>query len=165
MLAGCAGPGKLTRKSVTMPNGEKITVVTHNQKVPDWMLSKNKLSLNYIVKGEVTDSQLAAISAVEKAGREYTKKVRPSDWTTVLSSGIFYAAAGYAGVGLGSMAFHGAVSNEYALYGAAATGFSGLVNGLIMRGGQTYTFEVFGMQTLDGMFPSYGIKVLIKSPY
>ena len=163
-IIGCAGPGTLTRIPVQMPNGEKVTVMAHNQKVPDWMLSKNKLAFNFMVKGEVTDTQLAAVKSTERAGRIYVKRVRPNDWVSVISNGFIYAAAGYVGVGLGSMAFPGSIPHQYAVYGAAATGLSGLVNGLIMRGGQTYTFEEFGRATF-GFFPGYGITVLMKSPY
>jgi len=163
LLAGC-GAGDLIRIPVQMPNGEKVTIVAHNQKVPDWMLSKNKLALNYIVKGDVTDTQLGAVNSVQNAGRLYVKKARPNDLVSIISNGICYAAAGYVGVGLGSMAFPGAIPHQYAVYGAAATGLSGLVNGLITRGGQTYTFEEFGRETF-GLFPRYGITVLMKSPY
>ncbi|MCX6787074.1 MAG: hypothetical protein NTY93_00930 [Candidatus Kaiserbacteria bacterium] len=148
----------------TMPDGQKMTRVTHGQVVPSWMLATGKLTLNYEVKGEVTDTQRAAVATVEKAGRKYVRETR-NDFISVLSSTILYGIAGYAGGYLGSKAFHGADPQEYGAYAAAATGLAGLANGLVSLGGKTYSFEVFGMQTLDGMFPAYGIKILIKNPY
>ena len=165
-LDACAGPGALTRIPVTMPEGQRATIVAHNQHAPDWMLAKNKLALNYIVKGDVSATQLAAVAETEHACRIYTDTVRPNNWVSVLSSGVLYAAAGYIGVGLGSHAFSGAVHAQYARYGAWATGVAGTANGVITLGGQTYTFENSGREVLESMFPEeYKVWVIQKSPY
>ena len=164
LVTSCAGPGELTKIPVQMPNGGRATIVAHNQKVPDWMLSRDKLALNFVVKGDVSETQLAAVAETERACRIYTGTVRPNNLVAVLSGGILYGAAGYAGVGLGSMALTGAVVSQYAQYGAYATGFAGLANGVVSLGGQTYTFENCG-QTVLGLFPGYEVRVLQKSPY
>ena len=163
-LDACAGPGALTRIPVTMPGGQKATIIAHNQSVPDWMLSKKKLALNYMVRGDVSPVQLAAVAESERACRIYTDTVRPDNLVAVFSSGVLYAGAGYIGVGLGSHAFSGAVHAQYARYGAWATGVAGTANGVITLGGQTYTFENCGREIFD-LFPEEEIRVLQKSPY
>jgi hypothetical protein len=115
------------------------------------------------VKGEVNLTHLYAVATVEKAGRAYIRETRPNDFISIFSSGLLYGIAGYAGGYLGSKAFHGADPKEYGAYAAAATGLAGLANGLVSLGGKTYSFEVFGMQTLGATYP--GILVNIKSPY
>lgn len=164
LAAGCAGPGGVTRIPVSMPGGQKATIVAHNQSVPDWLMSRDKLALNYIVKGDVSDKQLAAIAEAEKVCRIYTQTVRPHDLVAVLSHGVLYAAAGYVGVGLGAKALAGVEYTDYAKYGAYATGFAGAANGIVTRGGQTYTFENCGREILY-LFPGNDVKVLQKSPY
>lgn len=163
-FGACASPGGMIKEPITMPNGEKATIVAHSQSVPDWMLDKDKLALNYIVRGEVSEKQLAAVAETERACRIYTGTVRPNNLVAVLSSGGLYALAGYVGVGVGSRAFTGAVQSQYAKYGAWASGTAGIANGMITVGGQTYTFENCGREIL-GMFPAYDVKVLQKSPY
>ena len=163
-LGACAGPGALTKIPVSMPDGEKATIFAHKQSVPDWMLARDKLALNYIIKGETDARQLAAVAEVERACRLYTGTVRPSNLVAVLTNGALYAIAGFVGVGLGSQAFAGAVAIEYAKYGALATGFAGAANGVIAAGGQTYTFENCGREILT-LFPGYEVRVLNKSPY
>ena len=164
LMAACAGPGKLTRIAVNMPDGGKATIVAHNQIAPDWLLDRKKLALNFIVKSDVSSKQLAAVAETERACRIYTKTVRPSQLVAVASSGVIYAAAGYIGVGLGSKAFDYAVTSQYAKYGALASGFGGVANGIISAGGQTYTFENCGREVL-ALFPEYQVHVLQKSPY
>lgn len=166
-LGACAGPGALTKIPISMPDGEKATIVAHNQSVPDWMLDKDKLALNYIIKGEVSEKQLAAVAEAERACKIFTGTVRPSNLVAVLSSGAIYALAGATGLYFGSAAFTGATQvyrNQSAEYGAWASGTGGAANGLITLGGQTYTFENCGREILT-MFPGYQVKVLQKSPY
>jgi len=164
LLSSCAGPGAIKKIPVTMPGGQKATIIAHNQSVPDWMLSKKKLALNYMVRGDVSPVQLAAVAESERACRIYTDTVRPDNLVAVFSSGVLYAGAGYLGVGLGSHAFSGAVHAQYARYGAWATGVAGTANGVITLGGQTYTFENCGREIFD-LFPEEEIRVLQKSPY
>ncbi len=164
LLAACAGPGDVVRIPVTMPGGEKATIVAHNQQAPDWLLDRDHLAMNYIVKGEVSDKQLTAVAEAERACRIYTKTARPHNLVAVLSNGALYFAAGYAGMGWASHAFRGVDSNQYALYGGRATGTAGIANGIITLGGQTYTFENCGREIMD-LFPVYTVRVLNKSPY
>lgn len=163
LLSACA-PGEVTRIPVTMPDGERATIVAHDQQAPDWMLSRNKLALNFIVKGDVSDRQLAAVSEAERACRIYTGTVRPSNLVAVLSNGALYASTGYVGIGLGATAFTGVSASEYAVYGATAGGFAGAANGIVTLGGQTYTFENCGREIFD-VFPDYKTRILQKSPY
>lgn len=165
IATGCAGPGSAVRIPLTMPDGEKATIVAHNQSVPDWMLAKAKLALNFIVKGEeVSGRQLMAVAEAERGCRIYTGTVRPSNLVAVLSNGVLYGAAGFVGVGVGSYAFTGVSSTAYAEYGAAASGAGGIANGLVTLGGQTYTFENCGRE-IFGIFPGYEVHILQKSPY
>jgi len=163
-LSGCAA-GMVKTIPMSMPDGSRATIVAHNQQAPDWMLARGKLALNYIVRGNVSSEQLAAVAEAERACRIYTKTVRPNDLVLVLSSGILYAAAGFVGAGAGSQAFVGASFVEYGAYGAGASGIAGLANGIITLGGKTYTFENCGREALGSIFPQYQIKVLQKSPY
>ncbi|MDO8566936.1 MAG: hypothetical protein Q7R58_02175 [bacterium] len=163
-LGACAGPGMRTEIPLAMPGGETATIVAHNQQAPDWMLARDSLALNYIVRGGVSEGQLAAVAETERACRLYTKTVRPHNLVAVLSSGILYAAAGFAGVGAGSQVFAGAKFLEYGAYGAGATGVAGVANGIISLGGQTYTFENCGREVL-GLFQGYEVRVLNKAPY
>lgn len=118
-----------------------------------------------MVKGDVSDDQLAAVAVAEDACRIYTKTVRPNTLVAVASSGVLYAAAGYLGVGLGAkVGFAGAKFSEYGKYGGLANGASGVANGIISGGGKTYTFENCGRE-IFGMFPGYEVQVLQKSPY
>lgn len=164
MLGACASPGGIRKIPLQMPDGERATIVAHNQSVPDWMLARDKLALNFIVKGDVSRQQLAAVAAAEKACRLYTGTVRPNDVVSVLSSAALYGVAGYIGGGVGSQAFPGAVFSQYARYTGYATGLGGLANGIVSLGGQTYTFENCGREVF-GLFPEYEVRVLMKSPY
>ena len=164
LVTGCAGPGAVKKIPLIMPRGEKATIVAHNQQVPDWMISRDKLALNFIVKGDVSAEQLAAVAEAERACRIYTGTVRPNNLVAVLSSGILYGAAGFIGVGIGSQAFPGAKFGQYAPYGAYATGVAGLANGIVSLGGQTYTFENCGGEVFR-LFPGYEVHILQKSPY
>ncbi len=164
ILGACASPGAVTKIPVNMPNGEKATIVAHSQSAPDWLMDRSKLALNYMVKGEVSKEQLAAVAEGERACRIYTDTVRPSNLVAVASSGVLYAAAGFIGVGIGSQALTGAVQSEYAMYGAWASGVAGAANGMMTMGGQTYTFENCGREVL-ALFPQYEVRVLQKSPY
>jgi hypothetical protein len=164
LLGACAGPGEIIKIPVTMPGGAKATIVAHDQKVPDWLLSQDKLALNYIVKDDINDNQLAAIAEAERACHIYTKTVRPNNLVAVLSQGVLFASAGYIGVGLGARAFAGAIPSQYARYGMWASGVSGTANGIATLGGQTYTFENCGREIL-GLFPGFEVHVVQRSPY
>lgn len=169
LLVGCATQGERTLIRGTMTRGQKYTIVAHNQKVPDWWLNQNQLALNFVVRGDVNEEQLAAVAEAERSCRVYTGTVRPSNLVVVLSSGALYAAAGWAGVGLGARAFlnqNGGINTAaYARYGADASAFAGTANGIITLGGQTYTFENCGREVL-ALFPEYkDIRVIMKSPY
>ncbi len=162
-VSACATQGERKEILVTMGK-EKATIVAHEQSLPDWMLDRDTLTLNYIVKGNVSKKQLAAVAETERACRIYTDTVRPSNLVAVLSQGALYAGAGYIGVGIGSQVFTGAIQSQYAEYGAWATGIVGMANGIITIGGQTYTFENCGREVL-ALFPGYRVRIIGKSPY
>lgn len=165
LATGCASVGPPTDIPVLMPGGQKATIVAHNQRVPDFLLAKDKLALNYIRKGEMSENQLAAVSEAERACRIYTDTVRPSNFVSIMSSTGIYALAGWIGVGLGSQAFSGVHTAQYAQYGMWASGTAGAANGAMSLGGQTFTFENCGRDLLT-MFPEYNnIRVIMKSPY
>lgn len=164
LLGACASVGPATKIPISMPNGEKATIVAHSQSVPDWMLARDGLKLNFVTKGDLSSKQLAAIAETERACRIYTGTVRPNNLVAVLSNGIIYTLAGYIGVGMGAKAFTGANHRQYAKYGAWASGAAGLANGVVSLGGQTYTFEACGREVLS-LFPEYDVRVLLKSPY
>jgi hypothetical protein len=159
LTGACAGPGMRKDIPINMPRGEKATIVAHNQIAPDWMLDKDKLALNYIVKGEVTNEQLAAVAEAERACRIYTGTTRPNKLVAVLSSGILYGTAGFIGVGLGSQAFKGVNSLAYGAYGGVAGFTGGIANGIVNMGGQTYSFENCGREVLN-IFNDYKVRVL-----
>ena len=163
LLGACATQGE--RKEILVTVGkEKATIVAHEQSVPDWMLDRDTLALNYVVRGAVSEKQLKAVAEIERACRIYTDTVRPSNLVAVLSHGALYATAGYVGLGVGSRVFTGAVQSQYAEYGFWATGIVGTANGIITLGGQTYTFENCGREVL-ALFPGYEkVRILGKSP-
>ncbi len=163
-LGACAAMGPEKDIAVTMPDGERATIIAHEQSVPDFFLSRDGMKINYIVRGEPTDKQRAAVAAVEKACRLYVGVVRPSNLVAVIANGAVYATAGYIGLNLGARAFAGADPVQYGRYGAAASGFAGAANGVVTIGGQTYTYENCGREVFD-LFPHYGVHVLQKSPY
>lgn len=168
MLSACVGPGALTKIPLTDENGRLATLVAHNQIAPDWMLDRDQLALNYLVRGDVGEKQLAAIAEAERGCRIFTKTVRPNNLVAVISSGVIYAAAGGIGLYFGSAAFTGAThlyQRQSAEYGAKVSGAGGVANGLITLGGQTYTFENCGVQVITKLFPSAGVSVVQKAPY
>lgn len=165
LLGACAGPGALTKIPLTDENGQPATLVAHNQMVPDYMLDRDQLAINYLVRGEVGEKQLAAIAEAERGCRIYTKTVRPHNLVAIASSTGIYALAGYIGLGIGSKAFSYTKSSEYAKYGAWASGIGGAANGVISLGGQTYTFENCGERVITKLFPNAGITVIQKAPY
>jgi hypothetical protein len=164
LLVACATQGERKDIVATYPNGEKLTIVAHEQWSPDWLLDGSKLKLNYLVKGDVSEKQLNAVAVTEKACRLYTSTVRPSNLVVVLSNGVIYALAGGIGLKIGSAAFPGVDTNRYFKYGAAASGAAGAANGTISLGGQTYTFENCSKEALDAV-SQYGVRVLEKSPF
>lgn len=165
-LSGCVGPGQVRAIPVTMPGGERATIIAHDQQVPDYWLDKDRLALNFVVKSDVSQTQLAAIGAAENACRIYTNAVTPNDLVAVISGGIVYGATGFVGLGLGSQAISDMLSFvRYGKYGAAAGGMGGVANAFIAnRAGRTYTFQNCGRETLD-LFPQYKVRVLQKSPW
>lgn len=165
-LGGCFGPGRITARQVIMPGGERATIVAHNQLVPDYWLDKDQLALNFIVKNDVSQTQLAAIGSAENACRMYTNDVTPNDLVAVISGGIVYGSTGFVGLGLGSQAISDMLSFiRYGKYGAAAGGMGGVANAFISnRAGRTYTFQNCGRELMD-LFPQYKVRILQKSPW
>ena len=165
LLGACAGPGELTKIPVEMPNGQRATILAHDQQVPDWMLDRDQLALNYVVKNDVSNEQLKAVAAVEKSCRLYTGTVRPNNLVAVVLNGALYFATGFPFGGLAATtAFEGAHFVPYGKYVGTVSGGGGIANGIVQLGGQTYTFENCGQEVLN-MFPEYKVHVLQKSPY
>ncbi|HUQ30206.1 MAG TPA: hypothetical protein VM103_01660 [Candidatus Paceibacterota bacterium] len=165
LIGACATQGEPIAIKVNMPQGEHATIIAHPQSVPDWLLDPSTLKFNYIVKGDVSDEQLAAVAEGERACRIYTSEVRPNRLVSVIADGVVYGAVGYVGGGVGSLAFAGAVFEQYAENMAAVGGISGGIgNGIVTLGGATYTFENCGKQLME-IFPKYGIHIMQKSPY
>lgn len=160
VLTACATQGERREIPLTMPGGERATIIAHDQSVPDWMLDRETLKLNYIAKGEVTAKQLAAVMEAERACRIYTGVVRPSNLVAVLANGALWATSGFVGLGLASGAFPRAVQSEYAEYGGVAGAFSGMAGGIVSTGGKVYTFENCGAEVFH-LFPGY-VRVLRK---
>ena len=165
LLAGCFGPGEMRTIPIEMPDGSKATILDHNQMVPDWMLSSDKLALNVLVPGEVTSSQSRAIDEAEKKCRIHAQTVRPSKWVSVGASTVLYGIPEAAGAAAGVQAFSGAIDTAaYVSYVGGVAGGGGFANGVFTLGGQTYTFEDCGRELFD-LFKQFNIRVLIKSPY
>jgi len=160
VVGGC-GAGKMIQIPATYPDGERLTIVAHNQIVPDWMVAKSKLALNFIVKGDVSEKQLAAVATTEGACRIYTKTVRPHDLVAVASYGVLFFGAGFAGGGIGSQVFPGVNSLSYGTYVGTVGGATGAASGTISLGGKMYTFENCGANALNAV-SSYGVRVLTK---
>lgn len=163
LLVGCAA-GPARKIPVVYPRGEKFTIVAHEQSVPTWLLAINKLELNYIVRDDVTEEQLAAVAVTQDACRIYTDAVRPNVLVAVISNGIIYGISGYAGLYYGSQALKGTHSSEYGKYGGRAGFASGLANGIVSEGGKKYTFQSCSKEML-GKVQQYGITVITDSPY
>jgi hypothetical protein len=166
LLSACATPGPAEKYTVTMPQGKKkATIVAHARPMPSWAYATDKLKLDFIVKGDVTNDQLAAIAAAEDGCRWYAGKVHPSTLVSVMTNGVIYAAAGYIGVGLGAkQAFDRVSMSDYGTYGGFATGASGAVNGIVTLGGKNYSFQNCGRE-LMAAFPEFGARVLINGTY
>lgn len=165
LTTACASQGERVLISVSMPDGEKATIVAHNQVFPNWMIDKDTYKLNYIILGKApSDKQFAAIDEAERACREYTGVVHPLDSITVATDAIIFGAAGAAGGGIGSLAFPFAKAAQYAMYAGASGGFFGGAYGALTLGGKVYTFENCGREVM-GRFPAYKVQVLLRTPY
>jgi hypothetical protein len=165
LTSACAAQGERRLIPLTMPGGEKATIVAHNQLVPNWMIDPDTYGLNYIIAGkEPSEKQFASVDEAERACREYTRVVHPHDSITVLVDAIIFGASGVAGGGIGSLAFPAAKMAQYAMYAGASGGFFGAGYGLLTLGGKVYTFENCGREVMN-RFPAYKVQVLLKNPY
>ena len=165
LSTACASQGERRLILFTMPDGEKATIVAHNQVVPNWMIDSDTYALNYMIAGGApTEKQFAAVEKAELACREYARVVHPHDSMTVLVDAVIFGAAGAAGGGIGAIAFPGAIIGQYAMYAAASGGFFGAGYGALTLGGKVYTFENCGREIMS-RFPNYKVQVLLKSPY
>lgn len=149
---------------VKMPDGERATIVAHNRQVPIWLDPTNQ-ELNFLVKGGTpTRTQLDAVLAATKACRQFTETVHPDRWVDLFAAMGIFGAAGAAGGGIGSLAFPAADAWLYAAYGGASGGLFGGAWKAITLSGNTYTFENCGREVMS-LFPNYGVRVLMQSPY
>ncbi|KKW43560.1 MAG: hypothetical protein UY97_C0003G0065 [Parcubacteria group bacterium GW2011_GWB1_57_6] len=140
LLGACAGPGKVIRVPFNI-NGQNGTMVVHDQQVPNWMLDGDALAMNFFVKGEVTQNQLAAIAEGERVCRIYADATHPSNLVAVVSDGALYGVLGYIGAGIGAHAFPRAIPDEYAEYVGTVAAASGVGTGIRSIGSKKYSFE------------------------
>lgn len=165
LTSACASQGNRMLIPISMPGGEKATIVAHNQVYPNWLIDKDTYKLNYLIVGqEPSNKQFAAIDEAERACRKYTGAVHPLDSVVVGTDALIYGAAGAAGGALGSLAFSFAKEIQYAIYAGASGGSFGGAYGLLTLGGKIYTFENCGREVM-GSFPTYGVRVLQRAPY
>lgn len=165
-LGACVSMGPAEVRSVTMPgrNGGTMSIVAHSHRgMPDWMLSTKGLKLDYMVRGNVSQDQLAAVAEAERTCRIYTDTVRPNMAVAAFFDGLLYYGVGYGGLYYGSKAFHGTVARQYGNYGGRATGFIGAGNSIISSGTKTYTFQNCG-EGIFNLFPGYDVKVRTNGP-
>lgn len=162
LATGCVSQGERVLTRVTMPDGEKATIVSYNNNVPKMFL--RDYAMSYIVGGESpTDKQLAAVTEVERACTEHTRIVHPHIAVTIGTYAVLFGAGGAAGGALGALAFPGAIVGQYAEYAAAAGGTFGAVYGGTINSGKNYTFQSCGRELLS-RFPKYGVRATIDSP-
>ena len=159
-LSGCT-QGDMVKIPVTMPHGERLTIVDHDQKVTDWLVGTSKLALNYVVYKDVTTDQIAAVTAVETACRTHTKNVRPNDLVSVGFNSLLSASTGWIAGGLASKAFPNRQFSSYAQYTSATEGFGVAASGIVSLSSKVYTFENCS-ETIFSMDPQYEIRLLRK---
>ncbi len=162
-VSGCASQGERKLIPLTMPDGERATIVTHQNYVPKW--ARLGSAISYVVSGESpTSKQLEAVSRVEEACAELTRITHPHNLVTLTWDATIFAASGFLGGYLGSLAFPGAIASQYGTYGAAAGGAFGIPYGAITLSGKDYTFQNCGREMLH-RFPAYKVQPIIESVY
>jgi hypothetical protein len=120
--------------TIMFPDGETVSMADNIQKLPNWLTPLSHMKVNIAVRGDVTQEDVDVAKALETGCRDHVKTIRPNPLVTVLSSGVLYGAAGFAGGGAGSQAFPGAAFKPYGMDYAAAMGLSGMANGIISLG-------------------------------
>ena len=164
LTTGCVMQDEMIKTRITMPRGEKRTLVHFNHKLPTILRSRDSFSFSYLIAEESpTDLQLAATATVWRHCREHVDIVHPDRIVTVMVHGLVFGAAGAIGGALGAQAFKYAVTGEYAEYGAAASGPFGMAYALTVLTGELYTFQNCARE-LFNEFSGYGIKVFMESP-
>lgn len=162
LLGACATTTKYY--PVEFTNGEKLTIASNSQTLPDFLLPLSSIHSSFIVEGEVTEDQLENVKRAENVCRLHTENSRPSVPVIIVANGIVFGLAGHLGVGLGSKALGSAVKyREYGRYGGTAGVFSGMANGLVTIAGRSYTFKNCTREALDAA--KLQIRVLPESPY
>lgn len=164
VLSGCVGPGAEVRVTRTLPDGDKLTMVDHGQSVPTYLTSPKKAKFDYMVDGDLTERQTAAVAIIEDLCHGHTTRVTPNPFVSVGLSTLLYTGTGWIGGGLAAKAFPGADSSQYGRYNGTATGFGGLANGIISLGGWRYTFDTCGTSAFS-LKEQYGIRVMQRSPW
>lgn len=140
VLGACAGPGKMIKESFII-DGQRGTMLTYDQQGPKWTLDVNRMKMSVIVKGDLTERQLAAIAEGERVCRIYADATHPSNLVAVVSDGVLYGALGYIGAGIGAHAFPRAIPDEYARYVGTVAAASGVGTGIRSIGSKKYSFE------------------------
>lgn len=143
VLTGCAGPGQRKEIALTVPpvdggrGPDRLTIVVHDRQVPTWLLDRDKLALNYLVKGPaVSEKQLAAVKAVEGACREYSRLSRPHPAVTIGIHSLLFGITNGFGLRIASEAYRGTRADEYWRYGSVTGAVSGAASGLVLSGDQ-----------------------------
>ena len=164
LTAGCAMQDEMIKTRITMPRGEKVTLVHFNHKLPTMLRGRDSFTFSYLIKEESpTEMQLAAVATVWGHCREHVDIVHPDRIVTVMVHGLLFGAAGAAGGALGALAFPTAIVGQYAQYGAASGGLFGLAYGATILTGELYTFQSCARELFADL-PAYGVKVILESP-
>jgi hypothetical protein len=143
-------------------DGQQGVIVARDEKLPGWFPGTGETA-SYVVTGGATPSerQTAAILAAETACKRYME-TRPNELVAMLTSGILYGVFGGIGLGIGAEAFAGTNAREYFRYGAAASGFTGMANGLVTSGGREYEYA----GCLNAIIPdTTGVRAIFESPW
>lgn len=164
LTVGCAMQDEMIKTRITMPGGEKRTLVHFNHKLPTVLRGRDSFTFSYLIAEESpTDQQLKATAVIWGHCRDHVDIVHPDRIVTVMVHGVLFGAAGAAGGALGALAFPTAIVGQYAQYGAASGGMFGLAYGATILTGELYTFQNCA-RDLFNEFTNYGIKVLLESP-
>lgn len=161
LLTAACSQGERMYHTFTMPDGEKATIVDHQNHFPQWMVIGYPQS--YIIEGdEPTKKQLAALDVVEGVCEDHVRTVHPHNSVTLVVDAALFGAAGAAGGAIGSLAFPFAKASQYAMYGAASGGLFGMAYGGFTISGKNYTFQSCSREVF-ARFPKYKVQPIIDS--
>lgn len=155
LLGACAGPGERKEIQVLVPQleagkpADEVILVVHDRQVPKYWLDRDRVALNYLVKGKVSEGQKNAVDAVEKGCREYAKLANSHPAVTIGSHALLFGSLGAIGGAWASNAFPRTHAGEYAEYVGKLGTTSGAGSGIVYGGGErVYSFENCGEEVL-----------------